>query len=135
MKSFSGRISKELLCYEELTLKNKKFDTDLLHVGVNDLLNYETEDSSQNLMSNLKQIGLKCKSTGATRILISGIVVNSKLISAYISSRNQHISNMCQNISIFFIGNNNILTSSLFCNGLNLLEIQKCVLAKNFIDS
>ena len=96
---------------------------DLLHVGVNDLLNYETQDSAQNLMNNLKQVGLKCKSTGATRILISGIVVNSKLISAYISSRNQHISNMFQNISIFFIGNNNILTSSLFCNGLNLLEI------------
>ena len=61
-KSFPGGTSKELLYYVEPTLKNKKFDNSLLHVGVNDLLNDESQDSVENLLDNLKQIGLKCKS-------------------------------------------------------------------------
>ena len=88
MKSFPGGTSKELLYCVEPTLKNKKFDAALLHVGVNDLLNDESQDSVQNLLDNLKQIGLKCKSAGAPTILISGIVVNNKLASAYTSSVN-----------------------------------------------
>ena len=61
LKSFPGGTSKELLYYVEPTLKNKKFDDALLHGGVNDLLNDESQDSVQNLLDNLKQIGLKCK--------------------------------------------------------------------------
>ena len=62
LKSFPGGTSKELLYYVEPTLKNKKFDDTLLHVGVNDLLNDEIQGSSNNLLDNLKQIDLKCKS-------------------------------------------------------------------------
>ena len=75
-------------------MKNKKFDDALLHVGVNDLLNDGSQDSVQNLLENLKQIGLKCKSAGVKKISISGIVVNNKLTSAYISSVNPRICNM-----------------------------------------
>ena len=38
-------IPYELLYYVEQTCKNKKFDAALLHVGVNDLLNDESQDS------------------------------------------------------------------------------------------
>ena len=72
----------------------KKIEAISQHVGVNDLLNDEIQDSVQNLQGNSKQIGLKCESAGVTRILISGIVVNNKLASAYVSVVNQRISNM-----------------------------------------
>ena len=94
LKSFSGDTSKELLYYVKPTLKNKKVDPTLLYVGVNDLLNDEIQDSVQNLLDNLKQIGLKCKSAGVKRTSTCGIVVINKLTSAYISSVNQRISNM-----------------------------------------
>ena len=45
LKWFPGGTSKELLYYVEPTLKNKKFDDALLHVGVNDLLNDESQNS------------------------------------------------------------------------------------------
>ena len=61
----------------EPTLKNEEFDVALLYVGVNDLLNDESQDSVQSLLDSFKQISLKCKSAGVTRILISGIVVNN----------------------------------------------------------
>ena len=44
MKSFPGGTSNELLYYVESTLQNKNFDDALLHVGVNDLLNDESQD-------------------------------------------------------------------------------------------
>ena len=113
MKSFPGGTSNKLLYYVEPTLKNEKFDAALLHVGVNDPLNDESQGSVQNLLNNLKQIGLKCKSVGVKRILISRIVVNNKLTSAYISSVTQRIS------IVVFIDNNNIPTSSLFRDGLH----------------
>ena len=82
---------------------------------------------------NLKQIGLKCKSAGVKRIVISGITVNNKLTSVYISSVNQRISNTCQDNSFVFIDDNNITTSSLFRDGLHLLEIGKRILTNNFM--
>ena len=135
LKSFPGGTSKELLYYLKPTLKNKKFDDALLQVGVNDLLNDESQDSVQNLLDNLKQIGLKCKSAGVKRVLIFRIVVNNKLASAYISSVNQRISNTCRDNSFAFTDSNNIPTSSLFLDGLQLLEIGKRILSNNFIDN
>ena len=132
LKSFPRGTFKEVLYYVESTSKNKKFDDALLHVGVNDLLNDESQESVQNLLDNLKQIGLKCKSAGVKRILVSGIVVNNKLTSAYISSVNQRISNMCRDNSFVFIGNNNIPTSSLFVDGLYLIVVGKRILANKF---
>ena len=43
---------------------------------------------AKTLLDNLKQIGVKCKSARVKRISISGIVVNNKLTSAYISNVN-----------------------------------------------
>ena len=86
LKSCPGGTSDELLYYVKPTLKNKKFDDALLHVCAKGLLNDESQDLVRNLLDNLTQIGLKCKSAGTKRGLISGIVVNNKLTSAYISS-------------------------------------------------
>ena len=114
--------------YVEPTLKNKIFDAALPYVGVNDLLNDESQDSVQNLPDNLKDISLKCKSSGVTKILISGIVVNNRPTSAYMPSVNQRIFSISRDNSFAFIDNNNIPTSSLFRNDLQLLEIGKRIL-------
>ena len=84
----------------------KKFDDALLQVVVNDLLNDESQESVQKLL----EIGLKRKSAGVKRVLISEIVVNNKLTSARITSVNQRISNNCRDNSFVLIDNNNILT-------------------------
>ena len=132
MRSLPGGASKELLHFVKPTLKSKKFDTVLLRVGVNELLNDESQDSVQNLLDNLKQ---KYKSAGATSIIISGIVVNNKLTNVYILSVNQRIANICRDNTFVFIDKNNIPTSSLFYHGLYLLEIGKRILANKFIDN
>ena len=47
LKSFPGGTSKELLYYVEPILKNIKFDEALLRVGVNHLLNDESQDCAK----------------------------------------------------------------------------------------
>ena len=42
---------------------------------------------------------------------------------------------MCRDNSFIFIDNNNIPTPSLFRDGLHLLEVEKRILANNFIDN
>ena len=77
LKSFPDDTSEELLCYVEPTLKDKNFNATLMHVGVNDLPNDESQGSVQNVLDKLKQIGLKYKSVEGTRILMSGIVFSN----------------------------------------------------------
>ena len=101
----------------EPALKNKKIRPGF--TVCNDLINGESQDSVQNLLDNFKQIGLNCKLTGVARILISGIVVNNKLTSGYISSVNQRISNLYRDNSFVFIESNNIPRSYLFRDGLH----------------
>ena len=113
----------------------KNFDDALLHVGVNDLLNDESQGSVQNLQDNLKQIGSKCKSARVKSVLISGIIVNNKLTSVYILRVNQCISNMCRDNPFVLIDNNSIPTSSLFRDGLHLLKVEKRILANKFTDN
>ena len=70
------------------------------------------------------------KLAGVTKILVSGIVVNNKL-----TNDSDDISNMCRDNSFVFIDNNKIPTSSLFRDGLHLLEIRKRILANSLIDN
>ena len=78
-----GGIFKELLFYVK-PLKNKKIDAALLHVGVDECKpRFFSKASGQLEWSWFKmQIGWGYKD------LISGIAVNNKLTSAYISSVN-----------------------------------------------
>ena len=101
-------LHKEFLYYLE-PLKYKKFDAALLHVGVNELLNDENRNSFWS------KLVLTYKSAGVTRILVSGVAINNKLASAYISS-------------VW------IPTSSLIHLGLSLFKVAKCIFANNFID-
>ena len=114
MKSFPSGTSKELLYYVKTTLKNKKLKAASLHVGVNDLPNDESQDSVQNLLGSLKQIGL-----------ISGIAVNNKLTSAYISYVNQRISNMCRDNHL------SLLTTIKFPNQVSFAMVYTCLKLEN----
>ena len=114
MKSFPGGTSKVLLYYVKTTLKNKKLKAALLHVGANDLPNDESQDSVQNLLRSLKQIGL-----------ISGIAVNNKLTSAYISYVNQRISNMCRDNHL------SSLTTITFPHQVSFTMVYTCLKLEN----
>ena len=61
MLNFPGYSSKQMLHYIDIHLEDKSIDTVLLHVGVNDLLNDNSQSNVDNLMSNIHKIVEKCK--------------------------------------------------------------------------
>ena len=81
-KSFPGCNSEEMLHYIEPTLETGFYDSAILHVWVNDLLNNKSPSSTDELVSNLVNIVNKCKSFGVMDLFISGIAFNKRLLYA-----------------------------------------------------
>ena len=132
-KSFPRCNSKEMLHYIEPTLETVFYDSAILHVGVNDLLNNKWPSSADDLVSNLVKIVNKCKSFGVMDLFVSGIAFNKGLPQSVIKKVNEKIVDTCQKNRIVFIDNGNISNMDLYQDGLHLLERGKCLLAKHFI--
>ena len=94
-KSFPGCNSKEMLHYIEPTLETGFYESAILHVWVNDLLNDKLSSSTDNLISNLVNIVDKCKSFGVVDLFVSGIAFNKRLPYTVIKKVNEKIVDMC----------------------------------------
>ena len=80
-------------------------------------------------MKSLKMISAKCMLLVAEKALLSRIVLNIRNTESVINKVNDKIATMCKEI----ISNNNISCFNLFNNRLNLIELNRCVIANNFI--
>ena len=132
-KSFPGCNNKETLHYIEPTVETDFYDSAILHVGVNDLLNNKSPSSTDNLVSNLVKIVNRCKSFGMMDLFVSGIAFNKRLPYAVIKKVNEKIVDMYIKNGIAFIDNGNISNMDLYQDDLHLLERGKCLLPNNFI--
>ena len=84
-------------------------------------------------MKSLKMISAKCMLLVAEKALLSGIVLNIRNTESVINKVNDKIATMCKEKTFIFISNNNISCFNLFNNRLNLIELNRCVIANNFI--
>ena len=134
MKSFPGATSKELLHYVDPSLKDGIYNTAIIHVGVNDLLNNKSTNKVDELVKNLESTAIKCISNGIAKVVVSGIVMNNKMSDSFIGDVNKNIAMMCKKNSLVYMDNANIPKSCLFTDGLHLVEKGKCILANNFIN-
>ena len=64
LKSFPGATSKELAHYVLPTLKEGSFNTVLIHVGINDILRYQSELHQQLVLQNIMRTAHQCKEHG-----------------------------------------------------------------------
>ena len=122
-----------MLHYIEPTLETGFYDSAILHVGVNDLLNNKSPSSTDDLASNLVEIVNKCKSFWVMDPFFSRIAFNKRLPCDAIKNVNEKIVDMCKKNGIVLIDNGNVSNMDLYQDGFHLLERGKCLLAKNFI--
>ena len=134
MKSFPGATSKELLHYVDPTLKDGIYNTAIIHVGVNDLLNNKSTNKVDELVKNLESTAIKCISNGIAKVVVSGIANNNKMSDLFIADVNKKIAMMCKKNSLVYMDNANIPKSCLFTDGLHLVEKEKCILVNNFVN-
>ena len=77
MLNFPGASSNEILHYINVHLREKLIDIVIIHVGVNDLLNGNSQLRVNQLIENIKKITEKCVSFGVKKICF-GIGVYKK---------------------------------------------------------
>ena len=74
MLSFPGASSRQLLHHMDIHLEEIQVDTVLIHIGVNDLLNYRNQSRIDMLMKNIICMVEKCRNYGVNKIFLTGIV-------------------------------------------------------------
>ena len=67
-KYFSDATSNDLLFYIEPTLGESQFDTAIINVGINDLLNNTA--GREVLLQNILKIAARCKMSGIDKIFV-----------------------------------------------------------------
>ena len=100
MTSFPGATSKELLHYVDPTLRDGIYNTAIIHVGVNDLLNNKNTNKVDELVTILKSTAIKCISNGIAKVVVSGIVINNKMSDSFVEDVNKKIAMMCKKNSL-----------------------------------
>ena len=130
-KCFPGATSNDLLFYIEPTPGEGRFDTAIIHVGINDLLNNTA--GTEVLLQNILNIAARCKMHGINKIFLSSVPNTHKGSSDLIVKLNLDISNICKSNRFHFIGNNNKSMNFLYKVDLHLLYSGKELLALMFI--
>ena len=115
------------------TLKDRTYNTAIIHVGVNDFLNNKNTNKVDELVNNLKSTAIKCISNGIAKVVVSGIVIN-KMSDSFVADVNKKTAMMSKKNSLVYMDNANIPKSCLFTDGLHLTEMEKRISVNNFID-
>ena len=116
------------------TLKDRTYNTAIIHVGVNDFLNNKNTNKVDESVNNLMSTTIKCISNGIAKVVVSGIVINNKMSDSFVADVNKNIAMISKKNSLVYMDNANIPKSCLFTDGLLLIEMEKRISVNNFID-
>ena len=130
--NFPGASSNEILHYIDVYLKEKLIDTVIIHVGVNDLLNENSQLKINQLIENIKKITQECVSFGVKKIYVSGLVFTTRVDLPKLERVYTLLSNLCGDNEFVYIDNRNIKGDCFYQDSLHLLDTDKKILERNF---
>ena len=133
MLNFPGALSRQLLHFMDIHLEGIQVDTVVIHIGVNDLLNYSNQSRIDSFMNNIICMVEKCRNYGAKNIFLSGIVFTTRVSLDILIQVHNMISSFCNSNGLYYIDNRNIRADCLYKDGLHLIDKGKIVLVNNFI--
>ena len=133
MVSFPEATSKEILHYSNVHLTNFSADVVILHVGVNDFLEGNSQSKIENLGKNLKSMVEKCHSYGIKNAFSSGLVYTTRIYLPVLERTHEMIVHLCNKLGICYVHNRNIRRKHLWKCGLHLVESGEVILANNFL--
>ena len=133
MVSLPGVTSKEILHYLDVHLTNFAANAAILHVGVNDLLEDNSQSKIENLGKNLRSMVEKCHSYGIKNVFISGLVYTTRIGLPVLERTHEMIVHLCNKLGTCYVDNRNIRRKHLWKDGLHLVESGKVILTKTFL--
>ena len=134
-RNFPGATSGELLHYMDPTLAEGNYDTAIVHVGINDIINDDSSTKVENLVLNLEKIVIKLKKYGIKNVCLSGLVFTTRVYLPLLNQVNKCVLDICKAHNISFINNDNIIRNDIYSDGLHLLRSGKFLLSNNFIEN
>ena len=78
-RNFTGATSGELLHYMDPTVAEENYDTAIVHVGINDIINDDSSSKVETLVLNSEKIAIKLKKYGIKNICLSGLVFTTRV--------------------------------------------------------
>ena len=130
-----GTTSGELLNYIDSTLAERNYDTTIVHVGINDIINDDSSTKVENLVLNLEKIAIKLKKYGIKNVCLSGLVFTTRIYLPLLNQVNKCVLDIFKAHNISFINNDNIIRNDIYSDGLHLLRSGKFLLSNNFIEN
>ena len=130
-----GTTSGELLNYIDSTLAERNYDTTIVHVGINDIINDDSSTKVENLVLNLEKIAIKLKKYEIKNVCLSGLVFTTRVYLPLLNQVNKCVLDICKAHNISFINNDNIIRNDIYSDGLHLLRSGKFLLSNNFIEN
>ena len=123
MVSFPGATSNEILHYLDVHLTNSSTDAAvILHVGVNDLLEDNSQLEIENLGNNLRSMLEKCHTFGIKNVFISGLVYTTRIGLPVLERTHEMILHLCNKLGICYVDNRNIRMKHLWKDGLHIVS-------------
>ena len=86
----------------DIHVEEKSIDTAILHVGVNELLNDNSQSDVDNLMWNIHKILEKCKRVGVRNIFVSGLAYATRASLPILEIVHSFISDYCRENTCFY---------------------------------
>ena len=117
------------------TLAERNYDTAIVHVGINDIINDDSSTKVENLVLNLEKIVIKLKKYGIKNVCLSGLVFTTRVYLPLLNQVNKCVLDICKAHNISFINNDNIIRNDIYSDGLHLLRSGKFLLSNNFIEN
>ena len=117
------------------TLAEGNYDTAIVHVGINGIINNACLTKVENLVLNLEKIEIKLKKSGIKNVCLSGLVFTTSVYLPLLNQVNKCILDICKAQNISFINNDNIIRNDMYRDRLHLLCSGKFFLSNNFIEN
>ena len=113
---------RHLLHYLDLRLEDRNTETVIIHVGVNDIINENSQSNIEKYISNVEKMVQKCRNYGVKKIFISGLVFSTKVSLPMLEQIHKKLVEMSGFLDFEYIDNRNIRGFCLYKNGFHLLE-------------
>ena len=99
--------------------------TVIVYVGVNDLLNGNSQLKINQSIANIKKITQKRVSFGVKQIYISGLIFTTRVDLPTLERVHALLSNWCGDNGFLYINKRNIKGNCLYQDGLHLLDTER----------
>ena len=133
-RNLPGGTSGELFHYMDTTLAEGNYDTAIVHIGINDIINNDSSTKVEDLVLNLEKIAIELKKYGIKNLCLSGLVFTTRVYLPLLNQVNKCVLDICKAHNISFINNDNIIRNDIYNDGLHLLRPGKS-LSKNVIEN